>query len=104
MPHLRERHPNASVEMIARRITQLRTAVATVIDAGRVTRRVVSPGLHGLDEASPWELDLAARSLEAAATVHEHERCFAFPVIDPPYVRVVVVCDAELLAGRVPPR
>ncbi len=44
---LRAKHLNVSVEMIARRIVQLRDAVVTVFDHGRVKARVASPWLRG---------------------------------------------------------
>lgn len=100
MDALRAKHVNASVEMIARRITQLRDAVATVFDNGRVTRRVASSWLAEprFRRVSRWERALAETALEHGKTVHGDELCYAVPVIDPPYHRVVVVCEAEQLS------
>lgn len=64
---LRSLHPNASHEMLARRVAQVRPAVATVIDGGRVTARVASPWLAGREVARDvrvWELGLIARALD----------------------------------------
>lgn len=102
MDELRAKHVNASVEMIARRITELRDAVATVIDNGRVTRRVASAWLAtpGLRRISRWERQLADEALRTEQTVHGDELCYAVPVIDPPWRRVVLVCEAEQLSLR----
>lgn len=57
----------ASHEMLVRRITQVRPAIATVIDGGRVTVRVASPWLAGRAIATTprvWELGLVTRALE----------------------------------------
>lgn len=97
---LRERHPNASAEMIARRIVELRDAVATVIDNGRVTRRVSSPWLGDprLRRISRWERDLADQALEAGEEVRGDELCYAVPLVDGHWRRVIVVCEAEQLS------
>lgn len=70
---LRARHPNASHEMLVRRVTQLRPAVATVIDGGRVTARVASPWLDTRKVAPVrvWELDLVGRALSEGEVLED---------------------------------
>lgn len=99
---LRERHPNASAELIARRIVELRDAVATIIDNGRVTRRIASPWLADprLARVSRWERALADAALEAGEEVRGDELCYAVPLVDGPWRRAIVVCEAEQLALR----
>lgn len=76
---LRELHPNASNEMLARRIVQVRSAVATIIDGGEVTRRVASPWLEPKRVAPVrvWEMQLVQRALiegevDEGTTVAKH--------------------------------
>lgn len=99
---LRERHPFASAEMIARRIVELRDAVATVIDNGRVTRRIPSPWLADarLRRVSRWERELADAALDAGEEVRGDELCYAVPLVDGPWRRVIVVCEVEQLSLR----
>ncbi len=99
---LRARHVNASAEMIARRITQLRDAVATIIDNGKVSRRVASPWLAEphFRRLSRWERELAEQALETGETARGDELCYAVPILDPPYQRVIVICEAEQLSLR----
>lgn len=67
---LRRAHPHASEALIARRITQVRPAVATVFDGTEVCERWASPWLHrDIAPVRPWERDLAAAALEGAAEV-----------------------------------
>lgn len=99
---LRAKHINASAEMIARRITQVRDAVATILDNGRVTRRVSSPWLNEprLGRLSGWESELADAAIASGETVRGDELCYAVPLLDPPFHRVIIVCEAEQLALR----
>lgn len=99
---LRALHPNASAEMIARRIVELRDAVATVIDNGRARVRVASPWLTDprLRRTSRWERDLAERALEAGEEVRGDELCYAVPLVEGTWRRVIVVCEAEQLGLR----
>lgn len=99
---IRARHANASAEVIARRIVQVRDAVATVIDQGRVRARVTSlwrpdPRLRRL---SPWECGLAEQALKSNEIEYGDDLCYAVPVLDPPWQRVIVVCDADQLSMR----
>jgi Zn-dependent peptidase ImmA (M78 family) len=70
---LRALHPNASHEMLVRRVTQLRPAVATVIDAGKVTARAASPWLEPARVAPVrvWELTLVQRALVDGETIED---------------------------------
>lgn len=99
---LRAKHPNASAEMIARRITQLRDAVATVMD-DRNEKRIVSPHLEDdrrLGRMTDWERMAAEEALATGETVHLDELCYAVPVIDGRWRRVIVVCELEQLSLR----
>lgn len=100
MAELRAKHVHASVEMIARRVCQLRDAVVTIVDEGRVRERIASawltePRLHRM---SRWERELVDRALETGETAHGDQLCYAVPLIDPPHRRVIVVCEAEQLS------
>lgn len=98
---LRRKHPNASAEMLARRITQLRDAVITVID-GRKQRRVASPWFDDarLGRLTDWENMAADEALATGQTVHLADLCYAVPVIDGAWRRVIVVCELEQLSLR----
>jgi hypothetical protein len=99
---LRAKHLNASAQMVATRIVQLRDAVATVVDQGRVTSRLWSPWLADprIQRFSRWERSLADAALASGETVIGDEFCYAVPVLDGPYRRVIVVCEASQLALR----
>jgi hypothetical protein len=99
---LRERHTNASAEAIAVRIVQLRDAVATVIDNGRVTKRVASPWLSDprLRRISKWERELAAEALRDGTEVRGDELCYALPLVEGKHERVIIVAEAEQLSLR----
>lgn len=99
---LRAIHVNASAQAIVARIVQVRDAVATVIDRGRVTMRVASPWLEDprLRRVSRWERELATRALEQREEVRGDELCYAVPLVDGAHQRVVVVCELEQLSLR----
>lgn len=99
---LRRRHCNASAEMIARRIVALRDAVATIIDNGKITARVVSPWLEDprLRRTSRWERELADRALDTEEIVRGANLVWALPVIDGHWRRVVIIAEHEQLALR----
>lgn len=101
MADLQRRHPNASAELIARRIVELRDAVATIFDQGRVTARVCSPWLPvRFARLSRFERELAARALELEEVVNADELVYAVPVIEGRHRRVIVVAEAEQLELR----
>jgi hypothetical protein len=105
LEELRRRHPNASAEVIARRIVQLRDAVASIWDQGRCTARVASSWLpveHVGRKTSALERRLADRVLETARTEHPAPLVWAVPMFDGAHRRVVVVLEAEQLALRWP--
>lgn len=86
---LRLAHPHASAEMLARRITQVRSSVATVFDGERVTVRVGSPWLdERLGPPSERERELAIAARAAATEIEE-----AGPIVASPAgrARVIVV-------------
>lgn len=100
---LQARHLNAPAAWIAERIVHLRDAVATVIDEGKVTRRIVSPWIarpERFGRISAWERRLAERALEVGEAVQGDELIWAVPVIEPPWRRVVIVAEARQLSLR----
>lgn len=96
------KHLHASAQMIATRICQLRDAVASVFDEGKLRHRITSPWLRDqrLARASRWEHELAAEALASGEIVHGDELCYAVPVFDGEFRRVIVVCEARQLALR----
>jgi hypothetical protein len=103
LEELQLRHPHASAEMIARRVTTMRDAVASIWDQGRCSARVASPWLDELAvgaRPSRLERQLVERALERAEVQHPAPLVWALPVIDGPHRRVVVVLEAEQLALR----
>ncbi len=107
LPKLRELHRNVSATAIAVRTTQLRDAVATVIDprGHKKPWRVWSPWIadRRLRRLSAFERELAERAYEERAEVRGDELCYAFPLVDgpPSEHRVVVVCEIEQLSLRI---
>jgi len=98
---LRAKHLNPSAEMIARRITQLRDAVVTIFDQGRASKRFASPWMgESLPCLSTWERELADRALRDERTAWRGDLCYAAPVIDGGWRRVVLVCEAAQLGLR----
>lgn len=106
---LREIHRHSSAIAIAVRITQLRDAIATVIDPHNREPpwRVPSPWIDDpriTKRVSRWERDLARRAYESGAIVHESSTAYALPVHDdadaPGEDRVIVVCELEQLSLR----
>jgi|GEM_PF-2742023 len=98
---LRAKHLNCSAELIARRIVQLRDAVATVLDQGKVHARVASPWLGDrFRRLTRWERELADLVLETEQTQRPEDLVWAVPVFDGPHRRVVVVAEAEQLSLR----
>jgi hypothetical protein len=96
---LRELHPNASAEMIARRISQMRDALVTVFDQGKVSKRLASPWLPTPDrKPMTIEAKLAAAALESGEPQHAGDLLGAYPFIDGEHRRVIVVADAEQLS------
>ncbi len=97
---LRARHPNASAEMIARRVVELRDACVAIFDGGKQRSRIVSPWLpESYAKTTRFEREAAAACLESGAVVREG-LCAAFPVFDGDYKRVIVVCEARQLSLR----
>lgn len=105
LEELRRRHPNASAEVIARRIVQLRDAVASIWDQGKCTARVASSWLpveRVGRKTSTLERCLADRVLETEQTERPAPLVWAVPFFDGRFRRVVVVLEAEQLALRWP--
>jgi hypothetical protein len=106
MSKLRELHINASATAIAVRTTQLRDAVAAIIDPrGRKKPwRVSSPWIAEprVARISAWERELAQRAFDAGDEVRGDELCYAFPLLEgePDEHRVIVVCELEQLSLR----
>ncbi len=103
---LRDIHVNASLTAIAVRTTQLRDAVATILDpcGKKKPWRITSPWINDrhLRRISAWERELAQRAYEAGEEVRGDELCYALPLLDgPPHEhRVLVLCELEQLSLR----
>jgi hypothetical protein len=98
---LRREHPNASAEMVARRITQLRDAVVSVLDQGRLRVRVASPwAAQPSQRLTPLERELADAALAGGNLQRESELLAAYPFFDGDHRRVIVVADAQQLGLR----
>ncbi len=99
--HLGRLHPNASAEMIARRITQLRDAVVSVLDQGRLRARVASPwAATPSPRLTPLERELADAALAGGNMQRENDLLAAYPFFDGVHRRVIVVADAQQLGLR----
>lgn len=101
---LRAKHINASAEMIARRIVNLRDAVCSIWDNGKQGWRIwspwLAPGLHG-QRATKVERELAERALETGEVVREDQLLWAFPIFgDDGWRRVIVIAEAKQLGMR----
>lgn len=103
LPRLRARHLHASAEMIGRRIVNLRDAVVSIWDQGKLRRRVVSPWLPERlvrSRVTRIERELAEACLATGAPVHEDSLLAAWPVFSPGWRRVIVVAEAAQLSLR----
>lgn len=105
IPRLRALHTNTSATAMAVRITQLRDAVATIVDprGHKKPWRILSPWIadRALRHVSRWERELARQAYEAGDEVRGDELCYAVPLTDHPREhRVLVVCELEQLALR----
>lgn len=107
LERLRAKHLNCSAEMIARRIVELRDAVVTVLDNGKVRTRVYSPwiaewaGAPRLLRLSRVERELVDAALETGEVQREGELLAAYPVFDGVHRRVIVVAEAKQLSLRI---
>jgi hypothetical protein len=98
---LQRRHPHASAEMCARRITQLREAVVTVLDQGKVRARVGSPWMPAPSaRMTRVERELADAALESGEVQKANDLLAAYPLFEGDYRRVIVVAEAEQLSLR----
>jgi hypothetical protein len=101
LPSLQRRHPHASAEMCARRLTQLRDAVVTVLDQGKVRARVRSPWMPAPPaRMTRVERELADAALESGETQKANDLLAAYPLFEGSYRRVIVVAEAEQLSLR----
>jgi len=101
LEQLRQRHPNASAEMIARRLTQVREAVVTVLDEGRVTRRVGSPWMpEPSRRMTTTERELADAALTSGETQRANDLLAAYALFDGSHRRVIVIAEARQLSLR----
>jgi hypothetical protein len=98
---LRELHPNASAEMIARRITQVREAIVTVVDQGRLKARIASPWMtEPSRRLSLLEREIVDEALASGNVQRAGNLLSAYPFFDGAHRRVIVVADAEQLSLR----
>jgi hypothetical protein len=91
---LHERHPNASYEMIGRRIVSLRNAVCVIVDNGRVTSRTDRSGwCEPYLGRRGWEL--VAEVVVSGKPSNPANLVWAVPVIDEGsgWQRVVLVAE-----------
>jgi hypothetical protein len=105
LERLRARHVHTSAEMIARRIVNLRDAVCSVWDQGKLHRRIVSPWLPERllrSRVSRIERELAEACLATGVPVHGDSLLSAWPVFSPGWRRVIVVAEAAQLSLRLP--
>lgn len=101
LDQLRARHPNASAEMLARRVAELRDAVISIIDQGHVRARVGSPWMPAPPrKLTPLERELADAALERGAAQRGGELLAAYPLIDGRNRRVIVIAEARQLGLR----
>jgi hypothetical protein len=98
---LQRRHPNASAELLARRLSEKREAVVTVLDQGRVTSRTASPWLPAPPaRLTAIERELVSGALESGQAQRANELLSAWPRFDGAHRRVIVIADAQQLALR----
>jgi hypothetical protein len=98
---LRRRHPNASAELCARRIAELRDAVVTILDAGKVRARVGSPWSSApRARLTPLERELADAALTSGEVQRANDLLAAWPLFDGRWRRVIVVAEAQQLSLR----
>lgn len=101
LEQLRVRHPNASAEMIARRVTQRREAVVSIIDQGRLRARVASPWLEQpRQRLTAVERELADAAIETGQAQRANDLLSAWPLFDGAHRRVIVVAEAQQLEMR----
>lgn len=101
LEQLRVRHPNASAEMLARRIAELRDAVITVLDEGHVHARVRSPWMPAPSrKLTALERELADAALGSGEVQRSGELLAAYPLLDGRHRRVIVVAEARQLGLR----
>lgn len=93
---LHRRHPNASYELIARRICTVRDAVAVIVDNGRVTTRVDRDGWCS-PELGPRGWALVEQVLAAGEAANPANLCWAVPVVDEKtgWKRVILIAERE---------
>jgi hypothetical protein len=98
---LQERHPNASAELCARRISELRDAVVTVIDHGKMKKRIGSPWMTTFPaRMTALERELADAALVTGEMQSANALLAAYPFIDGTWRRVIVVAEARQLSLR----
>ena len=101
LDELRVRHPNASAELLARRIAELRDAVISIVDQGRVHARVRSPWMPAPPQRlTQAERELVDAALETGAVQRAGELLAAYPLLDGRHRRVIVVAEARQLGLR----
>lgn len=98
---LRELHPWASCEAIARRMLSVEHGIAWVWDVEGPRRRlykIVSPGLRwALREPTPIEWEALRGALETGEPCEPRGGVRAWPIVEPGFVRVVSVAAFDVL-------
>lgn len=102
LPALQAVHTNVSAEAIGHRICQLRDAVVSVYDQGRLTKRLVSPWLEDrrFKRVSSWERGLVDQAYATGQMVWGDDLVHAWPVFTDRWRRVVLIAEARQLALR----
>lgn len=101
LEELRRRHPNASAEIIARRVAELRDAVISVVDQGRIHARVRSPWMpQPRQRLTGLERELVDAALHTGEPQRANALLAAYPLIDDEHRRVIVVAEARQLGLR----
>jgi hypothetical protein len=93
-------HANASGELLARRIAELRDAVVTIVDNGRVRSRFSAAHVYAPVRMTRVERELVAEALERGHAVEGGPLVHATPLVEGAWQRVIVVAEVEQLAMR----
>lgn len=100
LPALKERHPHASFEVLARRIMSLREVVLVVADRApeRRSYRLRSSGMGSrCARPLPIERELVEAADESGEAQGPHDLVRAWPIVDGAARRVVLVGEVEAL-------
>jgi IrrE N-terminal-like domain len=101
LDQLRARHPNASAQVLAMRVAELRDAVITILDQGRVKHRARSYWMPPAPERlTSLERELADAALQTGEVQRSGELLAAYPLLEGSHRRVIVIAEARQLRLR----